>query len=193
MNWFDLVLLGLLALSIISGFRRGLVKQLFSLFGFIIALALAFFGSRMLSGTVAAYLDPNSMIPYQEALQLLGAEAAVERAMELVAGAVTFLALLVVLLILFRFFSGGFKWVNRIPIIGIINRLGGALIGLVVGGVFAYLLLGIFSLVPLPYTVEAVQGSRLAFWAEAYLPLLTATVKEYLMNFYLDTVVTGGH
>ncbi len=185
MNWFDFVLLGIIILNAVNGLTRGLVKQLFSLFGFLIALVLAFLGSRMLSATVAGFLNPESMIPYQETLQLLGAEAVAERALELVAGLITFLALFVVLLVLIRLISGGFKWVNRLPVIGLFNRLGGALLGLVLGVVFAYLLLSSISLVPLPFTVAAVQGSHLARLAEAYLPLLTDSVQGLLVKFYV--------
>ena len=75
MNWFDFLLLGIL---VFHGRRfQGLVKQLFSLFGFVIALVFAFAGSRLLSGPLARHLDPLSAISYHEALQFLGVEAAV--------------------------------------------------------------------------------------------------------------------
>ena len=56
-----------------------------------------------------------------------------ERAAELMAGALLFVVLFVVFSILFRLLSGSFKAINKLPVIGLVNRLGGALIGLVIG------------------------------------------------------------
>ena len=42
MNWFDFLLIGIAAFYFIGGLIQGALKQIFNLFGFIIALALAF-------------------------------------------------------------------------------------------------------------------------------------------------------
>ena len=63
MNWFDFVLLGIMVIYTVSGFRQGLVKQLFNLFGFVIVLVLALVGSKYLSGYIAAYLKPGCSSP----------------------------------------------------------------------------------------------------------------------------------
>lgn len=192
MNWFDLLLLGLIGFYTVSGFVRGLVKQLFSLFGFVIILFIALIGSRALSGTVARTLNPHSMISYHEALQFLGVEAAVERAAELVAGVLVFLVLFVVLSVLFRLLSGSFKWVNKLPVVGMFNRLGGGLVGLIIGVVFCYILISVASLAPVQLSVDAISGSKLVLWAEEVLPPVTAALKSKLMDFYLRTVANGG-
>ncbi len=192
MNWFDLLLAGILVFYLASGFSRGLVKQLFSLFGFVIALVFAFVGSRFFSGPLARHLDPLSAISYHEALQFLGVEAAVERAAELMAGVLLFVVLFVVFSILFRLLSGSFKAINKLPVIGLVNRLGGALIGLVIGVALCYLLVSMAQLVPVPLCVEAVNGSQLVLWAGEYLPLVATSLKNWLVEFYLDAVAGGG-
>jgi len=191
MNWFDLMLLSLIAVYMISGFFRGLVKQLFSMFGFLIVQALAFFGSRFLSRPAARLLDPLLNIPAQETLQIPGVDAAVGRAVELVAGVLVFLVLFVILSVLLRPLSGSFHWINKLPVVGLINRLGGAVVGLVIGAAISYLLIGLSQLMPLPVLASAVSGSAVAAWAEQYLPQTTAALREQIIYFYLRYAGNG--
>ncbi len=192
MNWFDLLLLGIIIVYTISGFARGLVKQLFSLFGFIIAIALAFIGSRLLSGVVAGFIDPEKIISSQEVLLLLGLESTVERAVEFSAGILTFLALFIIFMIVFRFFSGGFKWVNKIPVVGAVNRLGGAVVGLVIGLAISYVALNVFTMLPLEFSVEAMQGSAVSFVISEYVPMFTEGFKDLLVRLFIDAVQNDG-
>lgn len=191
MNWFDLMLLSLIAVYMISGFFRGLVKQLFSMFGFLIVLALAFFGSRFLNRPAARLLDPLLNIPAQETLQIPGVDAAVGRAVELVAGVLVFLVLFVILSVLLRRLSGSFHWINKLPVVGLINRLGGAVVGLVIGAAISYLLISLSQLTPLPVLASAVSGSAVAAWAEQYLPQTTAALREQIIYFYLRYAGNG--
>lgn len=192
MNWFDFVLLGIMVIYTVSGFRQGLVKQLFNLFGFVIVLVLALVGSKYLSGYIAAYLKPELLVPYQEVIRLLGAETAMEQVLALVAGVLAFIILFVVLLLLFRLLSGGLKWVNKIPVLGFFNRLGGAVLGLLIGVVFAYIAISVLSLVPVRGIMEAVAGSYLAGTVEMHCAAVTAWLKSLLLGFYLNTIQNGG-
>lgn len=45
MSWFDLLLMGVVAVLVIGSLIHGVLKQLFNLVGFLIVLALAFMGS----------------------------------------------------------------------------------------------------------------------------------------------------
>lgn len=191
MNWFDLLLLGIVALYLMIGFAEGLIKQLFNLFGFLIVLALSFAGSRVLSGYVASYLDPASLLPYWEVIHGFGVAVTLDRVHQMVAGVITFLALFVILQIVIRLIAAGFKSINRVPVIGMVNRAGGAAIGFLIGICFAYMLLSLASLVPLQFFVDAVNGSKVAGWAEIYLPPVTAALKDLFLKFFLQTV-TGG-
>lgn len=191
MNWFDYLLLGITAVYLVGGFVQGLIKQLFSLFGFLIILALAFAGSRVFSVYVAAYLDPGWLMPYQEAIARLGAEIPVERILNLVAGVLTFLVLFLILQVIFRLIGRGFKSINRIPVLGFFNRIGGAVIGLLIGLFSAYVLISIVSLVPLQFCVDAAGSSLIIPLVEQYLPPVTAGLKEIMLNFYLHTVNNG--
>jgi uncharacterized membrane protein required for colicin V production len=191
MNWFDFLLLGVIALYTIFGFAGGLIKQLFNLFGFFVVIALAFTGSRILSGYVASYLDPASLLPYWEVIHGLGVDISIDRVHQMAAAVITFLALFLILQIVLRLIAAGFKSINRIPVIGLLNRAGGAAIGGLIGIAFAYMLVSLASLAPLQFCMDAVNGSKVAGWAEIYLPPVTAALKELFLKFFLQTV-TGG-
>jgi len=187
MNWFDYLLLGIAAFYLIGGLIQGALKQLFNLFGFIIALALAFLGSRYLSGYVAAYLKPDYFLPYEEVLQRFGMALTVEDMMGLAAAAITFLAILLVLLIVFRLLLHWLTAANKIPVIGFFNRLGGALLGLLIGLLIDFSIICAVSLLPLSFLTEALNGSVVAGYLAQQLPLAYGEVKEVLINLLLGS------
>lgn len=191
MNWFDIVLLGVAALYLVGGLSQGALRQLFNLFGFFIALALAFLGTRYLSDYGTALLKPDYFLPYEEVLQRFGIIVTPDRALELAGGALTFLVLLVVLLIFFRLLLGRLTAVNKIPVIGFFNRIGGALLGLLVGLLINFAIINAVSLLPLPFLDDALKGSSIAGYIELYLPPLLTGLKGILIDFLLHSRAGG--
>jgi len=49
MNWFDLVLLGILALSVVMGFSRGLAREVLSMLSWVIAFLVSFYFAEELA------------------------------------------------------------------------------------------------------------------------------------------------
>jgi len=186
MNWFDILLLVVFFLHLVSGYSRGLVKQLFDLIGFIVIIMLSFWGSRLFSERLAVFIDPEDIIPHHDLIQSLGLEVAVEKAPQLIAGVITFLLLLLALSLVFRLFSGGFRWINRVPVIGFFNRIGGAALGALVGVVFVYIIIAAAALIPLKPFMDALRTSEVVFFAEYYLSPLADRVKENLVDYYLS-------
>lgn len=192
MNWFDLLLLAIGAVYIISGFIQGALKQLFSLFGFFIVLVLAFVGSPYLSGYATALLRPEYFITYEEALQNFGVSLPAEKIMPLAGAALAFLVLFIVLMILFRLLLRVLTAVNKIPVIGIFNRFGGALLGLLMAALFGLVLINIAAIVPISAVDEAVSGSLIAGYLKLYLPLLFTGIKGKLIDYFLRGSAGGG-
>ncbi len=192
MNWFDFVLLGIAAFYLIGGLIQGALKQLFNLFGFFIVLALAILGSRYLSGYCTAYLKPEYFMPYEDVLQRVGVTLTPQGMMELAGGAITFLALLVVLMVIFRLMVHWLTAANRIPVVGIFNRLGGALLGLLIGLLINFAIINAVSLLPLPFMNEALDGSVIAGYMALYLPPAFTAFKEILIDFLLRGQAGGG-
>lgn len=185
-NWFDILLLVVFFLHLVSGYSRGLVKQLFDLIGFFIIILLSFWGSRLFSERLAVFIDPEDIIVHHDLIQSLGLEVAIEKAPQLIAGVITFLLLIIALSLIFRLFSGGFRWINRVPVIGFFNRIGGAVLGALVGVVFVYIIIAAAALIPLKPFMDALRTSEVAFFAEYYLSPLADRVKENALDYYLS-------
>ena len=192
MNWFDLLLLAIGAFYLVSGFVQGALKQLFSLFGFFIVLALAFLGSPYLSGFATALLRPEHFITYEEALQSFGVSLPAEKIMQLAGAALAFLGLLIILMILLRLLLRVLTAVNRVPVIGIVNRFGGALLGLLTAALLGLVLINIAAILPIAAVDEAVSGSLIAGYLNLYLPPLFSGVKGKLIDYFLRGSAGGG-
>lgn len=186
MNWFDIVLLIVFSLHVISGLSRGMVKQLFDVFGLLVVIILAFWGSRLFSESLAEYIDPEDIIAHHEIIELLGLEVALEKAPQLIAGIIAFLALFLILSLVFRLFSSGFRWINRIPVIGFFNRIGGGIMGILIGAFFASIIIAAVSMIPLQYFMDALDNSSVVFLTRHYFSPLAGEVKDFVVNFYLN-------
>jgi len=167
MNWLDLILAAIIVIYIAAGYSQGLVRQLLGLFSTLIALVAAFYGSKILSGYVVEYLNPGTFLPYLEATGQLGAGISMEQVLNTLAGIISFVMLFILFMILVRFILQGMRAVNKIPVIGVVNRLAGAGLGLLKGLIIIVILVSLAALIP----VEAVAGLR-----------------NYVMNFYYDAI-----
>ncbi len=186
MSWFDIILLLIFLIHLVSGFSRGLVKQLFDIFGFIVVVLLSIWGSRSFSYVLTGYINPDDIIPHHEVLQNLGIEMALEKAPQLIAGVITFLLLFLVLSLVFRLFSGGFRWINRIPVIGFFNRIGGGVLGALVGVLFVYIIIAAVSLIPMQFFMDAVETSEVVFLADYYITPAAQELKIIFLDYYLS-------
>lgn len=185
-SWFDILLLVILLLHIINGLSRGLVKQLFDVFGFLVIIGLSFWGGRLFSDSLAGFINPEDIIPHHDVIQQLGVDLALEKAPQLVAGVIAFLAIFLILSIAFRLFSSGFRWVNRVPVIGFLNRIGGAVLGAAIGTLFVYIIIAAVSLIPLPLFAEALDNSEVVFVTDHYLTPAAEELKSLVINYYLS-------
>lgn len=186
MSWLDLILLVVFLFHLISGYARGLVKQLFDIIGFFLVVLLSFWGSRSFSAHLAVLINPEDIVAHHDLIKSLGLEVAMEKVPQLVAGIILFLLFLLLLSIVFRFFSKGFRWVNKIPVIGFLNRLGGALLGALVGIILIYLIIVAIDLVPLQPFMGITESSQVAFVTKHYLAPLAQKLKELFAGLYLS-------
>ncbi len=186
MNWLDVFLLIVFFLHLASGFSRGMVKQLFDMFGFIIIILLSFWGGRFFADSLAEYIDPENIIPHHQLFENMGLEMALEQVPQLIGGILAFLGLFLILSIGFRLFSSGFQWFNRVPLIGFFNRIGGALMGVLIGTVFIYIIMAAVSLVPLQFFMDAVDNSEFAFIIDHYFTPLFERLKAAAVNYYIN-------
>lgn len=189
MNWFDLLLAAVFLYHLASGFSRGFVKQLFDVLGVFLVVLFSFWGSRFFSAELAVFINPEDLIPHHDLIQGLGFDLAMERVPQLVAGVILFLVFLLALSLIFRLLSRGFKWVNKVPLVGFFNRLGGALLGVLIGALLIYIIIAALDLLPLKPVMHALEGSEVVFVTKYYLTPLALRAKEFLAHYYISSKV----
>lgn len=185
MNWLDFGLGVIILLHFVNGFGSGMIKILFDLAIFLVVFVLSLVGSRVLSASIARYIDQESLVEHYELMQGLGVEVALEDAPQLIAGLVIFIVLFIIFSLVFRLFSRGFSWINRIPVIGLVNRLGGGVMGAAIGAAFAYIIIVALSLISLEFFISALENSQLAGYAEQYASGYALELKRFFINFYI--------
>lgn len=186
MNWLDLLLLGAFLLHVGSGFFKGFLKQFFDLFGFLGVTLLAFWGGRRFSAELAEYIDPEGLVTHHAVIEGLGLEMALERAPQFVAGLLLFLVLFLVLGLVMRLAMQGFQWINDLPVVGLLNRSGGAVLGTLTGVFFIYITVVVCSLLPLPFFMDAVEDSQVVFFTNHYLSPVAYYFRALILNFFLE-------
>jgi membrane protein required for colicin V production len=120
MNWLDIVILIALAIAVIIGLKFGLIKAVMLLVGIIVGVVLA--------GHYAG--------PLGERLTFISSEGVAKG----VAFAIIMLAVLAVATIVATLLT----WAAKVVMLGWVNRLGGAVIGLFLGALFCGALLAMW-------------------------------------------------
>ena len=121
MNWLDSVIIVLMAIAALIGLRIGIIKAVLSLAGVIIGVILA-------GHYYAALSEQLTFIP-QENLAKIAAFAIILVGVMLVAGIL----------------ASVLKWLASIVMLGWVNRLGGAALGLVLGAILCSALLAVWA------------------------------------------------
>ncbi len=119
MHWLDIVIIVAIAIPTFLGFRAGLIKAVLVLAGIKIGVILA----------------GRFYVPLSELLSFIS-EANVAR---IVAFAIILIGVMVIAAVLARLL----KWAVSVIMLGWVNRLGGAIFGLVLGAIFCSALLAI--------------------------------------------------
>src|SRR4030042_1652295 len=113
MNWLDIVILIALVISIVMGLRAGIIKVLFTLAGGIIGVVLAGRFSEGLADKLTFISDSN------------------------IAGIVAFAVILIVVMIVATILAFVIKKIASMVLLGWVDKLGGAVLGLIVGAIFS--------------------------------------------------------
>jgi len=111
MSWLDIVLLVVIAIPTLLGFRAGIIKAVLSLAGVIVGVILAGRYYVLLS-------EQLTFITHAGAAKIVG-----------------FAIILIVVMIIAGVAASLLKWAASIVMLGWVNRLGGALFGFVLGAI----------------------------------------------------------
>ena len=112
MSWLDIVLLVVLAVATLIGLKTGLIKTILSLVGMIIGVILA----------------GNLSDPLAERLTFISHAGTAK----VVAFAIILIAVMIIASMIARFL----KWATSLVMLGWVNRLGGAVFGFLLAGIF---------------------------------------------------------
>ncbi len=121
MSWLDIAIIAVIGITAFVGLKNGIIKTVLTLAGVIVGVILA-------GLFYVALADRLTFIP-QETVARVAAFAIILVAVILIAGII----------------AGVLKWLASIVLLGWVNRLGGALLGLIMGSIFCGALLAIWT------------------------------------------------
>jgi membrane protein required for colicin V production len=136
MNWLDIVILIIAAVSTFIGLRAGLIKMALSLAGLIIGIVLA----------------GHFYMPLADKLAFIQNES--------IAQVVAFAIILIVVMLIAAVIAVILKAIISAMMLGWVNNLGGSVVGLLVGALFCAALLTLW--VKFPGSSQTLRGSILA-------------------------------
>ena len=111
MNWLDIVLIVILAVSTVFGLKTGLIKAALSLAGMIIGVMVA----------------GNYYVALSERLTFITHDGTAK----VVAFAIILIGIMIIASIIAKFL----KWATSLVLLGWVNRLGGAVFGFIMAGI----------------------------------------------------------
>jgi membrane protein required for colicin V production len=120
MNWLDIVILVVLVIAVLMGLKMGLIKAVLLVVGIIVGVVLA----GHYSG------------PLGERLTFIASEG--------VAKGVAFAIIMLAVLAAAAIVAALLTWATRVVMLGWVNRLGGAVLGLFLGALFCGALLAMW-------------------------------------------------
>jgi membrane protein required for colicin V production len=150
-NWLDAVIIGILAFSTFIGVRRGLLRSVAGIVGLILAALFA--------GKLAALIDPS--------LQ----QAHIKHPP--INGAVTFVIAFLAIVVAVEFGAGLLVWVQRLMLLGWVDRLGGGVFGLLRGVLLSMILLAGFAQFGSKDFNNTIRQATVAVWLWNNVPSVT--------------------
>jgi len=112
MNWIDIVILVIVAVSTFTGLKRGIIKAALSLAGLIIGVILAGRYYSNLAGLLT-FIEQDT-----------------------IAQGVAFAIILIGVMVIAGVLAAVLKWITSITMLGWANHLGGGIVGFLLGAIF---------------------------------------------------------
>lgn len=171
----DLIVVAIVGISLILGYKRGFVKSVSKLFCWIIAIVVAKFLNPQVSGFIANSFvgdfirgkfneTSKSIMPENipEFIAGTGEGIAVELA-DVVIGIVSVLVVVVATYIIANLLVRALNIVTKLPVISFANRILGGFSGLVIGIVIVYVLLSLVVVFNITECQEYIDKSIIAY------------------------------
>jgi membrane protein required for colicin V production len=160
MNWVDIVIIIYLALSIISGFAQGLIRTLLSIIGLIIGIILAAHFYKQL-GNILTFISNRD-----------------------VANIIAFIIILLVIMGIAALIAHLLRSLIKAIMLGWIDRLGGAVLGLILGALSVSAILAIV----VKYTNTSLPNLPDSSWINSHLCWDSCPVNLIIFAISLNSV-----
>ncbi len=168
MNILDIILIVIILISMIRGFQLGLIRQLFSLLGFVVAIYMAYHFSQELAPYLHDYIPvPKFDIP---SLYKFSQTFNIE---DMFYNAIAFLIIFIVTKLSLNIGSQILHQIASLPGLKTINRFTGALIGFIQGFILIIIIVHIISVMPWLNVQQYLQGSVIANFVMEITPIIT--------------------
>ena len=152
MNWLDIIILIIIVISTVIGLKVGIIKAFFAVAGVIIGVFLAGRFSGSLADRLPFISDAD------------------------VAKVVAFAVILIVVMIIAAILAVVIKWATSAVMLGWLNRLGGAILGVILGAIFCAAILTMW--VNFQGISNAVSDSFLARFLVDKFPIVLALLPD---------------
>lgn len=159
MNVVDLIIILIIALGGLNGYRTGLVRQITRLFGAVIAYFISLWLRPYVAPAIEPFVRHIHWLPSQASPfhYLLGD----------LSGAIAFAAVFIIAFLLLRFGAGLVDALFSLPVLSTFNRLAGLVAGLVLSLVFVYVATLIVHYVNAPRLQAELNRSVIVQWLDA--------------------------
>lgn len=155
MNLLDWIIVLMLIGGLIVGYRKGLIKEVISLIGVLVALFVAYKFSPALAPALEGVLPLPDSVSDNGILQFLSAENAIYTA-------VAFVVLFLITRLVLSFVANLLTALAGLPVLAQINGLGGALVGFLKALILIFVVVNLLHILPWNQGQEAVTESPLS-------------------------------
>ncbi|WP_368652274.1 CvpA family protein [Ornithinibacillus sp. 4-3] len=181
----SLIIYVLLIFGILMGLKRGFVLQVFHLVGFIVAFIVA----TMYYDRLAPYL--TLWVPYPD-LSGDSTWAAFVQNIPVEEGfynGISFVAIFFATKIVLQIIASMLDFVASLPVIGLVNRIGGAILGFVEVYAILFFILFILALAPFEFAQTWINDSSIALRIIEETPYLSEKISELWFSLTGDEIM----
>ena len=175
----DIIILVLLIAGLVTGFKRGLIVQLIHMTGFIVAFIAASMNYDKLADKLILWVPFPKMGDSSSFSLLLGSEG-VENAYY---NAIAFLVIFFAVKIIWQIIGSMLDFIAQFPILNVLNRWGGGVLGFLETYLIMFVLLYLAALLPIQAVQEQIQGSFLAESIIMNTPYFSEKIKELWFHY----------
>ncbi|OEF99336.1 hypothetical protein BHF71_01730 [Vulcanibacillus modesticaldus] len=180
MNVLDLIIIVVAAGSFLRGYKLGLIRQLINLFGFFIALIMAY----RFSDDLALYLMDIIPTPYFENSTLYMFSEYFQL-QNMFYSSLAFVIIFIISKILLNIGGAILNQIANLPGLATINRLTGAFIGLIQSTILIIILIHVITVMPWQELQQYVESSYISSFLMDITPVITEKLYE-LWNISTD-------